>query len=108
MNNIDSSRTGFFPNSTTAQKQKANALKKSFMARNTLTRKNELDQMAKRDSKVEIGNAVKDFARIKKAVDAAPDIDNTDKISLLKSQIKAGTYKVDYDGLADKILNSEY
>lgn len=109
MNNIDTSRTGFFPNSTTAQNhKKAAALKKSIMGRNTPIRKNELDKMASRDSKVDIGNAVKDFSRIKKAVDAAPDIDNTDKISRLRQQIKAGTYKVDYDGLADKILSSEY
>jgi negative regulator of flagellin synthesis FlgM len=41
-------------------------------------------------------------------VDMAPDVDNTDKIARLKQQIKAGTYNVNYDKLADKILESEF
>jgi len=38
----------------------------------------------------------------------APEPDNTDKIAKLKAQIEAGTYEIDYDALADKILMNEY
>ena len=108
MSNIDStnSRPSFFPRSSTADK--AGQLKGTYFKRNTDARKNQLNQMAERDSKVNIPEAVKDFSRIKKAVDMAPEVDNTDKIAKLKQQIQAGTYKVDYDGLADKILSQEF
>ena len=103
------SRSAFFPKSKTSDLQRSKALKKSpYLQRNEAARKNELDQLAKRDAKVEIPEAVKDFGRIKKAVDQAPDVDNTDKIARLKQQINAGSYKVDYEALADKILSSEY
>jgi negative regulator of flagellin synthesis FlgM len=59
-------------------------------------------------AKVEIPNAVKDYARIKKAVDMAPEVDNSEKIARLKEQIKAGSYNVNYEKLADKILESEF
>jgi negative regulator of flagellin synthesis FlgM len=51
---------------------------------------------------------VKDFSKIKKAAMSAPEPDNSEKIARLKSQIAAGTYEVDYDGLADKILTEEF
>ena len=38
----------------------------------------------------------------------APEIDNTDKIARLKAQIADGSYKIDYDGLADKMLEQEF
>ncbi len=60
------------------------------------------------DARVNIPDGVRDFARIKKAAATAPEVDNTDKIARLKAQIQAGTYEVDYDGLADKMLQSEY
>ena len=39
---------------------------------------------------------------------SAPDVDNTEKIARLKAQIASGTYEMDYDGMADKILSSEF
>jgi negative regulator of flagellin synthesis FlgM len=60
------------------------------------------------DAQVSIGDGVKEFARIKKAAMNAPEVDNTEKIARLKAQIAAGTYEVDYDGLADKILTTEF
>ena len=35
-------------------------------------------------------------------------VDNTDKIAMLKAQIQAGTYQPDYDAIADKMLSSEF
>jgi negative regulator of flagellin synthesis FlgM len=78
------------------------------LKRNTDARKSELEAFSKADSKVDIGDAIKDFSRIKKAADAAPEIDNTDKIARLKAQIADGSYKVDYDALSDKIMDQEF
>jgi negative regulator of flagellin synthesis FlgM len=60
------------------------------------------------DAKVSIPEGVREFSRIKKAAMSAPEPDNSEKIARLKAQIQAGTYEVDYDGLADKILTSEF
>ncbi len=78
------------------------------LKRNSEVRKNELEAFSKSDSKVDIADAIKDFARIKKVADAAPEVDNTDKIARLKAQIADGSYKIDYDGLSEKILDQEF
>lgn len=105
MSTIDStsSRSIFLPN-----KKQTGKVGPSGLTRNSESRKNELETFSKSDSKVDIPDAIKDFSRIKKVADAAPAIDNSEKIARLKSQIEAGTYKVDYDGLADKILEQEF
>lgn len=110
MSKIDNgTRSNFFPKSKTAQsKVKSRALSPSYIQRNEPGRKRELDSTTGSHAKVEIPNAVRDFAKIKSAVDKAPPIDNSDKVARLKAQINSGTYKVDYDALADKILSSEF
>lgn len=111
MSNIEStnSRSAFFPNSKeTAEAKRSKVLDRIGTNRNSPERAKELKDLTNLDAKVNINNAVKDYARIKKAVDAAPEVDNSDKIAKLKSQIQNGTYKVDYDALADKILTSEF
>jgi negative regulator of flagellin synthesis FlgM len=104
MSKVDSttSRSIFLPN-----KRESGRIG-SAGARNSDTRKEELEAFSKNDSKVDIPDAIKDFSRIKKVADAAPEIDNTDKIARLKSQIAAGTYKVDAGDLADKIMEQEF
>lgn len=105
MSAIDStsSRSIFLPNKKTSGKVGVNSLQ-----RNSESRKNELDVIAKADSKVDIPDAIKDFSRIKKVADAAPPIDNSEKIARLKAQIQAGTYNVDADAIADKIMEQEF
>lgn len=105
MSKIDStsSRSIFLPN-----KRESNKVGTTPLQRNTDVRRDELEAFSKNDSKVDIPDAIKDFSRIKKVADAAPAIDNTEKIARLKSQIAAGTYKVDADALADKILEQEF
>jgi negative regulator of flagellin synthesis FlgM len=76
--------------------------------RNSAERTSEIMDKTSSDAKVNIGDGVKEFARIKKAAMSAPETDNSEKIARLKAQIAAGTYEVDYDGLADKILSSEF
>ncbi len=73
-----------------------------------LDRPSDLGARTAGDAKVTIPEGVKDFSRIKKAAMAAPEQDNSEKIARLKAQIQGGTYEVDYDGLADKMLQSEF
>jgi len=113
MNNVQgANRRNFFPNSTTTgqtdQSQKAAQIQKLMAKRNDADRKKELDNLGQANAKISIDNKIKDFARIKKAVDAAEPVDNSDKIASLREQIKAGQYKVDYDALADKMLANEF
>ena len=111
MNNVDrtSPAPSLFPkNSGRKTGVKAPHLQKTVLKRNSPARSDQLKNITQKDAKVTIPDAVKDFARIKKAVDAAPPIDNSDKIAMLKQQIKDGTYKVDYEALADKILDAEF
>lgn len=108
MSSIDT-RSSFFPRSRSAQ---AESTKQSGKVdgpqRNSMERASELTEKTATDAKVNIGDGVKDFARIKKAAMSAPETDNSEKIARLKAQIAAGSYEIDYDGLADKILTSEF
>lgn len=108
MNNIDSTRSSFFPQSKTTTKGRANGVDKAALNRNTYEKQKYIDSYTKRDAKVDIPDAIKDFSKIKKVADAAPERDNTAKIEALKKQIQAGTYKVDYDALADKVISEEF
>lgn len=103
-------RPPFFPNSRAAVKARESRKMQELLdsRTNTPERTNELTKHAQGHTKVDIPDKVKDFSRIKAAVDSAPDIDNSSKIADLKQRIKSGTYNVDYDALADKILTSEY
>jgi negative regulator of flagellin synthesis FlgM len=108
MSSIDT-RSAFFPKSRgvkpepTSEGGKIEGLK-----RNSEERAVEITDKTGSDAKVSIPEGVKDFSKIKKAALSAPEPDNSEKIARLKAQINAGTYEVDYDGLADKILGSEF
>ena len=106
MTNIESTRSKFFPGTKT-NVSSSNAAKINALKRNDASRTTELNDMAKRDTNVAIPEAIKDFSRIRKAVDAAPEMDNSEKIARLKAQVQNGTYNVNYEALADKILSEE-
>ena len=101
-------RSPFFPNSKTAQKEIEQMRSARAMRRNTYERSQELYDSTRGDAKVSIPDRVRDFSRIKKAVDSAPDIDNSAKIASLRAQIQSGTYQPDYDAIADQMLTREY
>ena len=106
-NNIETTRAPFFPNSKNDpidRAQNAEIVRK----RNTIERAKELKDISRDDAKVDIPLAIKDFSRIKKAVDMAPPVDNSAKIAQLKSQINSGTYNIDYDAVADRLLGQEF
>lgn len=108
MNSVDT-RTPFFPHSKTSQQGKtAGTTRARNVSRNTYERAQELNENTARDAKVSIPEQIKDFSRIKRTVDAAAPVDNSAKIADLKARIQNGTYDIDYDALADKMLASEY
>jgi len=110
MSNIENaSRVPFFPNNRDSNNiglKRTNSSK--ILERNNLDRVNEINNTTQDDVKVTIPESIKDYSRIKKAVDASPEIDQTEKIATLKQQINQGTYKVDYEGLADRLLSTEF
>lgn len=108
MSSIDT-RSAFFPRSRDTKTESANGgTKVDGTQRNTMERASELTDKTSADAKVNIPEGVKDFSRIKKAAMNAPEPDNSEKIARLKAQIDAGTYEIDYDAVADKILTSEF
>lgn len=108
MSSIDT-RSSFFPRSRDIKSDttKANG-KVEGLQRNSVERTNQLTENTSSDAKVNIPEGIKDFSRIKKAAMSAPEADNSDKIARLKAQIQAGTYEIDYDAIADKMLTSEF
>lgn len=109
MSTIDT-RPNFFPNS-----RKATSVDSSrpgqvgeVGAGNSPERAGEISARTGGDAKVSIPDGVKDFSRIKKVANAAPEMDNSEKIAALKAKIAAGQYEMDYDAIADKMLQSEF
>jgi len=108
MSSIDT-RSAFFPRSRDIKSDSTkNGGKVDGVQRNSMERATELSEKTSGDAKVSIPEGVKDFAKIKKTAMSAPEPDNSEKIARLKAQIASGTYEVDYDALADKILTSEF
>jgi negative regulator of flagellin synthesis FlgM len=109
MNNVESAtRSKFFPRQKNEnQIEKANQLNLPPIDRNNPGRRNELEEVTREDVKVKIPDAIRDFSKIKKAVDRAPDIDNSEKLARLKEMIDAGTYQIDYDAIADRLISSD-
>ena len=106
MSNVESMRSRFFPKGKETRTERT---ERNYLKRNDKNRKAELDQVSERgDVRVAIGEAIKDFGRIKKMADSAPPLDRSEKISYLRKQIESGDYEIDYEALADKILSQEF
>ena len=107
MGNVESTRTRVFPKDKNGQANQAiknMKLDKANFSQDDDAKKIELEKRVKKDTKVSIPRAVKDFGRIKKMVDQAHELDHTEKIAQLKRKIEAGEYQIDYDALTDQIL----
>jgi negative regulator of flagellin synthesis FlgM len=108
MSSIDT-RSAFFPRTRDVKTETTNGAGKiSPPLKNSTERAHELSEKTAGDAKVSIPEGVKEFSRIKKAAIGSESPDNSEKIARLKAQIQDGTYQVDYDALADKILTSEF
>lgn len=112
MSNSIDTRSSFFPRSNSATSkapvEQARPNGVGGMPDPMSPQKGDLAARTAGDARVSIPDGVRDFSRIKKTADAAPEVDNTDKIARLKAQIQAGTYDVDYDSVADKMLQNEF
>lgn len=107
MSEVNSARSSFFPKNDRASINRANKLRAQVLQRNDKQKSESIKDKTKNDARVKIPDAIKDFSRIKKAVDLAPTIDNSVKIAELKAKINAGTYNINYDALAEKMLQTE-
>jgi negative regulator of flagellin synthesis FlgM len=108
MNSIDT-RSAFFPKNRSSQTESTKGgTQVDDIKRNSPERTSEIVERTSSDAKVSIPDGVRDFSKIKKIANSAPEIDNSEKIARLRAQIEAGTYEIDYDALADKILASEF
>jgi len=104
--NNDVTKSSFFPKNRNTHKAKN--FNKTLVEKNDITRQKELESATGTHAKVDISDKIRDFAKIKSAVDRSPEIDNSGKVNKLREQIKSGKYKVDYDALAEKILATEF
>lgn len=110
MSNSIDTRAPFFPrgrSTGSVEQGKAGAVG-NVSPGNSPERASEIADRTAGDAKVNIPEGVREFSRIKKAANAAPDVDNSAKIADLKARIQAGSYEIDYDGLADKMLQSDF
>ena len=108
MSNVNNdSRPSFFPNSKTAQARQAKKLAQ-MKRQQAQAYQNRTPVRSSKSIDVNISEGLKDFARIKELANNAPEIDKSEKIAMLREQINNGTYGVDYDGLANKLLLQEF
>ena len=107
-NTVDPSRSAFFPRSKQVKPKGLDQIKENFDLKRKVMEDRPDKAPSNKDSKVNITAAVKDFSKIKKVVDQSPSPDNTNKIASLRQQIQAGTYKIDYDKVADRMLQQEF
>ena len=107
---FNDTRAPFFPNSRSAQaKANSSRLNKAALPeRNSFERSSEIKKQSRNNVNVDIPESVKDFARIRSAVDNAGPIDKTARIQSLRDQIQSGTYEIDYDALADRMLQESF
>lgn len=109
MSSIDTRSSSFFPQGRNIKTDKSSQSSHiDGPKKNSPEKATEITIKTAQDAKVTIGEGIKDFSKIKKVASAAPDIDNTEKIARLKAQIQAGSYEIDYDALADKMLSEEF
>ena len=55
------------------------------------------------EEKVSLSSTARDFQKIEKAIDALPDV-REEKVQALKAQIETGTYEVNGEKIAEKMV----
>lgn len=60
------------------------------------------------DAQVNIPDKIKDFSRIKSAIDSQRPLDMSSRVEELKKKIAANEYNIDFEQLADKMLEREW
>jgi flagellar biosynthesis anti-sigma factor FlgM len=109
MSDVSKTRPNFFPNSTSAKEAKRKAIENLDQGDDVASTKRSIpENLRNADSRVEIPESIKDFSQIKRAVDQSAPLDQSKKVAELKAKVANGQYEIDYDGLANKMLESEY
>ena len=106
VSNIESSldRTGLLHRMKSINQDQENL----GLKRNSTKKKNEIESATKDHVKVDIESRVRDFARIRSAIDNVLESDNTARIKELREKIDSGAYQINYEDTADIILRTEY
>ncbi len=68
-------------------------------------KKSEGAEQPKQAAVVSLSQASKESRQIKEIIESSPDI-RADKVSHIKDSIESGSYKVNNDRVADKLVNS--
>jgi len=113
MSDVGKARANFFPNSISAKEAKRKAIENMEALRhspseNIRHEEGEQNTSINDDARVQIPESVRDFSQIKSAADRSAPLDKSQKIADLKNRINGGTYEIDYDSVASKMLESEY
>ena len=64
----------------------------------------EVKEQQAQDTIVHLSQASKEAQQIKEIISSEPDI-REEKVSALKEKIESGTYQVDHNGVADKLVD---
>jgi len=108
MSNINAARPSFFPKTTESTLKPSKSGAPFALKRNEASRIDQLDKLTSKDAKVDIPEGIKDFSKIKSAVVQAQEPSRDDYLKSLKEKIQNGSYKVDYDAVAEKMLETEF
>jgi len=79
---------------------------KKAQAQNKANTKIDLNKASSDGVKVTLSDKAKEFKEIKAAVNNTPDID-TAKINRIKTALKEGKFDINYDKLAEKIVEHD-
>ena len=107
--NMDNLRSPFFPNKSPVDKSSRSKIyDKIKPRRNDDDRADELKKLSQKHTKVNINSKTKDFSLIKSAVDKSPDIERSEYLQELKSKIKSGSYQINPEKIAEKMILNEF
>lgn len=81
-----------------------NAVSQIYQANSTAAMK-KAEGTPSHNDQLEFSQTAKSYQTAKAAVSGAPDI-REDKVARIKAQMAAGTYQVDLEAVADKIVGS--
>ena len=111
MSNI---QTNFFPNSKKTLRDHGKNEKIQNFVDKVIPKNDQSDKVKtelktlNKDADVMFSDKLHDFKKIKEAVKSAELPDKSNKIEKLRNQINSNEYNIDFDQLANKILEQEY
>src|SRR3989338_1002813 len=98
--------TGTGPSSNDRVRESINSEKAGALGSTEKRRSGRSENGGEPAEKVAISNRARDIAKAREAAKSAPDIDEA-KVAGFKSAIQNGTYKVDADKVADRMVDEQ-